>query len=133
RQPTAHLQRLAVAGEDGDAVPRGLAMVQATIARRLQGLAGEVLVSGLELLQAGDVGLFARQPGEQPGQAAADAVEVEGGDLQCLHASGSSTWACTASVRARAWAWSARALSASQSSQSMAPSSRRASAVRINS
>ncbi|PAV70854.1 hypothetical protein WR25_25629 [Diploscapter pachys] len=107
--------------------------MQTAVAGSLDGLAGELRVAGLEFLQADDVGLLARQPGQQVVEATADAVDIERGDLQRFHALGSSTRACTASCSAPRWAWSASSLSLSQSSQSIAPSSRSASAVRSSS
>ena len=41
----------------------------------------ELSVGGLQLLQAHDVRLGLRQPGEKIGQPAIDVIDVEGGDL----------------------------------------------------
>ena len=57
---------------------------QRAIARRLDRVRRKAVVDGLDLLQAGDVGLRFGEPVEQAGQARADAVDVEGRDLHAL-------------------------------------------------
>lgn len=85
RQAAAYLQRLAVAGEDGDAVPRRLALPDRAVSGPLQRRGGEARVGRLQFLQADDVRRFPLQPGQQRGQPGLDAVDVEGGDLQGVH------------------------------------------------
>lgn len=81
-QGAAALDRLGVAREHGDAVPRALADPARAIARALDLLARKAFVGRLELLQAGDIGAFALEPLQQVRQPRADAVDVEGGDLE---------------------------------------------------
>ena len=56
-------------------------MPDGLVARLADGVDRELLVGRLQLLQAGDVRLRRREPVEQHGQAAVDAVDVVGGDL----------------------------------------------------
>jgi hypothetical protein len=73
--------RLAAAGEDRDPVPRGLPVPDRAVAGLLDFGDREGGIGCLELLQAGDVRLLLLQPGQQRGQARADAVDVEGGEF----------------------------------------------------
>ena len=72
------------AGEDGDAVEALLAVPDGAIAGRLDVGDRQRFVGAFQFLQAGDVGLLALEPFEQPRQARANAVDVEGGELCTL-------------------------------------------------
>ncbi len=84
-QASAALQRLRVTGQDRDTVPGRLSMPDRPIPHRLQLRRREILVHGLELLQAGNVGLFPLQPIQQVGQPGPDAIDVEGRDPKVFH------------------------------------------------
>ena len=71
--------------QDRDAVPGTLSVPDRVVARGADVEDREPLAHGLEFLQAGDVGLLALEPAEQVWQPGADAVHVEGGDLERRH------------------------------------------------
>ena len=72
--------RLDTAREDGDAVPGALALPDGMVAGTGEVGCREALLVGLQLLQAGDVGLTLAEPFEKVRQPAVDVVDVEGGD-----------------------------------------------------
>src|SRR5690606_40552143 len=81
-EPASHFLRRPAFGQDGHAVEALLPVPDGTIAGRLDVLDREAVVLRLDFLQASDVGLRFGQPFDKPGQPGADAVDVEGRDLQ---------------------------------------------------
>ncbi|SPA54885.1 protein of unknown function [Cupriavidus taiwanensis] len=92
-QAAAHFDRLRAARQDGDAVPGLLAVPDRAIAGVADLARRKALVGGLQFLQAYDVRRFAREPVAQRPHPAADAVDVESGDLQ--RGRGHAGWAMT--------------------------------------
>ena len=74
--------RFGIAGEDGDAVPRALALPDRVITEGTQSLGGEIALPGLELLETDDIGTLRGQPVEQVAQALIDVINVESSELQ---------------------------------------------------
>jgi hypothetical protein len=70
--------------QDRDAVPALLAAPHRLVAGLAQRIGRKLAVGGLELLQAGDVGLGAAQPRDQVRQPLADIIDVEGRDLHAV-------------------------------------------------
>jgi hypothetical protein len=75
-QRAAGLDRPAAAGEQCDAMPARHPDPDRAVAGSLDRGLGELLLRGLQFLQAGDVRLRLLQPFEQAGQAAVDAVTL---------------------------------------------------------
>src|SRR5690349_8831518 len=69
-------------GQDRDAVIRPLSVPDRAVPGGFDGKRRKARIVGLDLLQAGDVGLGLGQPLDQTRQAAFDAVDVIGGYLQ---------------------------------------------------
>jgi hypothetical protein len=85
-EAAADLDRLLAPGEDRDAVMGALAVPEGAVAGAREDARRTFLVGGLDLLEADDVGARLLQPFEQPRQAAVDAVDVIGRDLQSASA-----------------------------------------------
>jgi hypothetical protein len=81
RQSAPPFYGLRALREDGDAVPRALAMPDRAVARSANVAARKSRVERLELLEAGDIRRLFLEPEEQVRQAPADAVDVEGREL----------------------------------------------------
>src|SRR5581483_7196317 len=82
RQRAAPLHRFAAAGENRHAVEALLPVPDGVVAGGADGERGEVLLLGLELLQADDVGTRFVEPAQQDRQPGSNPVDVEGGDAQ---------------------------------------------------
>ena len=81
-KPRRSSHRLLASREDGDAVMRALAVPDRAVACVLDRVRRKLVVAGLDLLQADDVGARLVEPLEQPRQPAVDAVDVVGRDFQ---------------------------------------------------
>jgi len=72
--------RLALARQDGDAVPALLPEPNGAVASVTDGAFGEFLIGGLQFLEAGDVGFGLPQPFEQHRKPTVDPVHIVSGD-----------------------------------------------------
>src|SRR5262249_8151693 len=81
RQLRARDNRLAIAGEDSDAIPRLLAAPGRAIARFPERGLRKLRIRSLELLKRDGVGLSGAQPVEQVDEALVDIVDVESSDF----------------------------------------------------
>jgi hypothetical protein len=81
RQSDAPQLRRIAPRQDGDPVEAFLPVPDRAVAGRLDVGDRQRLVGAFELLEAGDIGLLAVEPFEEPRQARADSVEIIGGKL----------------------------------------------------
>jgi hypothetical protein len=84
-QAPSTLQRLRIARQNGDAVPRRLAMPDRPVAHGLERTGRKILVGSLELLKTDDVRFFAFEPRKEVGLVGTNTVDVERRDLEFFH------------------------------------------------
>jgi hypothetical protein len=80
--------RICVAGENRDAVPRPLTPPHRAVSSPPQDVFGKRPILDLQLLQADDVRLTVGEPSKEVLQSFVDIVDVERGDLQDFHSGG---------------------------------------------